>query len=69
MWFSLLLMLLCIMYVQPNSIFFFLSDFSIDLCWVILHYSSFVILSVHFIFIICLSISLQISAVFLLFGW
>ena len=50
MLFSLLLLLLCVMCVQSNSIFFFYLIF----CWLLfgdLHSLSFVILSVHFIFI------------------
>jgi len=51
MLFSLLLLFICVMCVQSNSIFFFFW-FSVGFCWVILHSSWFVILSIHFIFII-----------------
>ena len=56
MQFFLLLLFLYIMCVQCNSIFFFLSEFSIDFWWVILHSSLFVILLVRFIFVICLKL-------------
>ena len=52
MQFSLLLLFLYVMFVLSNSIFFFFFWFSITFWWVILHNSSFVILSIHFIFII-----------------
>ena len=52
MQFYLLLLFLYVIYVQSNSIFLLFIWFSIDFWWVILHSSSFVILSVHFIFII-----------------
>jgi len=52
MQFSLLLLFLCLMCFQSNSISFFYIWFSIDVWWAILHSPSFVILSVHFMFII-----------------
>jgi len=49
--FSLFLLLLCVMCpIQFHFLIFI--RFSIGFCWVILHSSSFVILSVHFVFII-----------------
>jgi hypothetical protein len=47
-----LLLLLYVMSVLSNTIFFFFIWISIDFCLVILHSSSFVFLSVYFIFII-----------------
>ena len=52
MQFCLLLLFLYVMCVQSNSIFFFFIWFSIDFWSVILHSSTFVILLVHFVFII-----------------
>ena len=64
--FSLLLLLLCIMCVQSNSIFFFIWIFT-GFCLVILHNSSFVILSVHFTFIIRLKhLFINICNIFLI---
>jgi hypothetical protein len=51
--FYLLLLLLYVMCAHSNFSFFFLSEF-IGFCLVILHSSSFVILSIYFILIICL---------------
>ena len=64
--FSLLLLLLCV--ICPTQVQFLLFIwFSIGFCWAIFHSSSFVILSVHFIFIIRLNFYLQISVIFWLF--
>ena len=51
---SLLLLFLYVIRVPSNSISLFYIWLSIDFWWVILHSSSFINLSVHFIFIICL---------------
>ena len=65
---SLLPLFLCVMCVQSNSIFFFFIWFSVDFCLVILRSSSFVILSVRFIFIIRLK-HLFINICILLVIW
>jgi hypothetical protein len=66
--FSLLLLLLYVMCVQFNSIFLLFIRISIGFCLVILHSSSFVILSVYFIFIIHLK-HLFINVCHLLVIW
>ena len=66
--FSLLLLLLYVMCVQFNSNFLLFIRISIGFCLVILHSSSFVILSVYFIFIIRLK-HLFINVCHLLVIW